>query len=63
VLKKDLICEMQKQKYVSLLLDAWSEKASAEDLIFYVRYITRNKIEEFSGSHGGKYEIYESSGM
>jgi hypothetical protein len=45
VLRKDLICELQKHKYVSLL-DASTDKADTEDLILYVRYIT-DKVEFF----------------
>jgi hypothetical protein len=45
VLRKDLICELQKHKYVSLL-DASTDKADAEHLILYVRYIT-DKVEFF----------------
>jgi hypothetical protein len=37
VLKKDLICKLQKQKYVSLLFHASTVKAVLEDLILYVR--------------------------
>jgi hypothetical protein len=45
--RKDLICELKIQKYVTLLLNASTDKASVEDLTLYVRYITDNKVEVF----------------
>jgi hypothetical protein len=47
VLRKDLISELKIQKYVTLLLNASTDKASVEDLTLYVRYITDNKVEVF----------------
>jgi hypothetical protein len=37
VLRKDLICEPQQQKYVSLSLDASTDKAGLQELILYAR--------------------------
>ncbi|XP_040177111.1 zinc finger protein 862-like [Rana temporaria] len=46
VIRKELICELKKAKYVSLMLDESTNKGGVEELILYVRYIKNNGIKE-----------------